>query len=73
LNSLADRGDFRRITRVINGGYNGWEDRVRRWEWAKECLGVSWLDSFSREVQEFRRAATPCLRQQEFRRLAVIR
>ena len=31
-NTLADRGDFREITRRINGGYNGWGDRVRRWK-----------------------------------------
>jgi len=27
LNELADAGDFERITRKINGGINGWEDR----------------------------------------------
>lgn len=27
LNELADAGDFERITRRINGGLNGWEDR----------------------------------------------
>lgn len=29
LNALADRGDFLGITRRINGGTNGWADRVR--------------------------------------------
>ena len=29
-NALADRGDFREITRRINGGFNGLEDRERR-------------------------------------------
>lgn len=28
LNELADLGDFRRITRRINGGYNGMDDRI---------------------------------------------
>ena len=28
LNALADAGNFREITRKINGGYNGWDDRV---------------------------------------------
>jgi putative chitinase len=28
LNLLADRSWFRTITRVINGGYNGWNDRL---------------------------------------------
>ena len=27
LNALADANDYRQITRRINGGYNGWEDR----------------------------------------------
>lgn len=30
LNQLADEGKFQEITRRINGGYNGHEDRVRR-------------------------------------------
>ena len=29
LNAWADAGDFRRITREINGGYNGMDDRNR--------------------------------------------
>lgn len=40
LNALADLEDFREITRRINGGYNGHEDRVRRYELAKQVLGV---------------------------------
>lgn len=40
LNELADRGDFRRITLRINGGLNGYEDRLRYWERAKEALGA---------------------------------
>ena len=28
LNELADAGDFKRITKRINGGYNGFEDRL---------------------------------------------
>ena len=30
LNELADRGDYERITRRINGGLNGWANRVAR-------------------------------------------
>jgi len=39
LNRLADvdtEEAFRRITRKINGGLNGWPDRKRRWLAAKE-------------------------------------
>lgn len=39
LNALADRGDFRSITRKINGGFNGYDDRVRRMKIAIEVLG----------------------------------
>jgi predicted chitinase len=27
----ADAGDFRRVTKLVNGGLNGWDDRVRYW------------------------------------------
>lgn len=40
LNPLADREDFRGITKKINGGYNGWDDRVKYYERAKEVLGA---------------------------------
>ena len=35
-NELADADDFQRITRRINGGLNGYDDRVAFWERAKE-------------------------------------
>ncbi len=31
LNALADVGDFRALTRAINGGFNGLEDRTAFW------------------------------------------
>lgn len=40
LSSLADVDDFRQITRKINGGYNGWDDRVKYYERAKAALEV---------------------------------
>lgn len=41
LNVLADKGDFVRITRVINGGTNGLADRIAIWERAKKVFGVA--------------------------------
>lgn len=38
LNELADVGSFRAITRAINGGYNGWPERLALYETAKEVL-----------------------------------
>ena len=38
LNTLADLGDFPKITRRINGGLNGLEDRLHLWERAKRVL-----------------------------------
>jgi putative chitinase len=38
LNALADAGNFRLITKRINGGYNGLADRLARWEAAKNTL-----------------------------------
>lgn len=40
LNILADRNDFRTITRRINGGFNGYVDRLALWEKAKKVLGA---------------------------------
>ncbi len=40
LNELADRQRFKTITRRINGGLNGLEERLRYYHRAKEALGV---------------------------------
>lgn len=38
LNELADKGDFLLITKRINGGTNGWKERVAYFERAKVVL-----------------------------------
>ena len=38
INVAADAEDFERVTRLINGGLNGYEDRKVRWEKAKLAL-----------------------------------
>ncbi len=38
LNELADRGDFKLITKRINGGYNGYQDRLAYYERAQQVL-----------------------------------
>lgn len=38
LNALADIGAFRPITKAINGGFNGYEDRLTYYERAKAVL-----------------------------------
>lgn len=38
LNGYADKDDFRRITKIINGGYNGWEDRFSNYNRIKKLL-----------------------------------
>ena len=38
LNALADSGDMKEITRRINGGYNGLEERMEFYERALEVL-----------------------------------
>lgn len=40
LNALADAGDFRAITKRINGGLNGLADRLKYWDRARAVLGV---------------------------------
>lgn len=37
LNDIADRSDFERVTRVVNGGMNGWESR---YDYYKQALAV---------------------------------
>ena len=39
LNTLADQGGFVKITRRINGGLNGLEDRLQLWNKARSVLG----------------------------------
>jgi putative chitinase len=39
LNELADKGDFKLITKRINGGYNGYQERLAYFEKAKQVLG----------------------------------
>ena len=38
LNELADKGDFKLITKRINGGYNGYRERLAFYEKAQEVL-----------------------------------
>ena len=40
LNTLADRDEFTNITRRINGGLNGLDERKALWKKAREVLGV---------------------------------
>lgn len=40
LSLLADRSWFRMITRIINGGYNGWEDRLTYYQRNRSLLGL---------------------------------
>ena len=39
LNALADKGDIKMITKRINGGFIGLEDRIKHYEMALEALG----------------------------------
>jgi putative chitinase len=40
LNALADSGEYKKITRSINGGYNGLDERYTYYRKAKEVLGI---------------------------------
>lgn len=51
-NALADRGDIRQITRIINGGYNGYAERVAWLDkvWAVAGTGAAWQASGTDDV-----------------------
>jgi len=40
LNEYADVDDFKKITKRINGGYNGLADRVKHWGRCQRALGI---------------------------------
>jgi putative chitinase len=40
LNEQADKGDFDRITKIINGGLNGQAERLRLWSAAKAACDL---------------------------------
>lgn len=45
LSKVADRDWFRVITRTINGGYNGWVDRLRYYQRNRFILGLAPYDA----------------------------
>jgi putative chitinase len=40
LNQYADRNMYATITKLVNGGYNGLDDRLARWLEARKGLGI---------------------------------
>ena len=40
LNKFADNSDFKTLTKRINGGLNGYADRLAIWERAKQVFGI---------------------------------
>ncbi len=55
LSLLADMNWFKEITRRINGGYNGWDDRLRYWQRNRAILGLPAVDPADedREIMAF--------------------
>lgn len=52
LNKYSDTQDMKKLTRRINGGYIGLEDRIHHWEEALHALGVESCDSQDHEEDE---------------------
>ena len=40
LNAVADAGDIKKMTKIINGGYLGLEDRIKHYEHALHIMGA---------------------------------
>jgi predicted chitinase len=58
LSKVADREWFRVITRIINGGYNGWHERERYYQRNRFILGLPPYDGLLQEdvdVRKFQR------------------
>lgn len=58
LNLLADRGWFKVITKIINGGYNGLSERRQYWDRNRALLGLPMidLDDEASRIETFQRA-----------------
>ncbi len=52
INAAADAGDFEEVTRLINGGLNGYEDRCQFWERAKKVLSSPQSSSLPKSWRE---------------------
>lgn len=44
LNEIADKDDFKKITKRINGGYNGLKDRADHWYRCQKALGIQQIN-----------------------------
>ncbi len=51
LSTYADRGDFQGLTKRINGGLNGWADRLNYFEKIKIALTNSSVTTVAKEAQ----------------------
>jgi putative chitinase len=58
-NALADAGDYAGITRRINGGMNGWDDRVRWLARVREALGVQTVAPVEDRSTQYQAPAGP--------------
>lgn len=44
LNIIADSGDFKKLTKRINGGFNGLKDRAEHWYRCQKALGITQIN-----------------------------
>lgn len=52
INSAADTGDVKRVTKIINGGYNGLDDRQKHYNHAIKVLGDKSNSPTVEEIQK---------------------
>jgi putative chitinase len=50
LNKHADAEDLKTITKKINGGYNGYLDRIKHWLRARKALGLADMKPTAEEL-----------------------
>ena len=52
INDAADQGNFKKVTRLINGGLNGYDDRCQFWERAKKVLSSGAVSSVPKTSED---------------------
>jgi len=54
LNMIADKDDFMKICRSVNGGFNGYEDRLKYLKSAYKNFKIEKCNNFNKEITDYK-------------------